>query len=445
MDQHGNKTLSYDVLKVLDANVEVDEFIDFCKEFGLYPKLINSVQISKILQVACFGKIIVNPNTPLEMQECTYANISRRGSQSGGLGEMTYQDILLDKQTFIDVMLRVSMVVHTDMVESPTITSRVESLFRSFSPFYQKIFSRELSSDCDWVPKGVPILRNNSEHAACRPYISPGSGDIDVTIDGSNFCTKRDVLVRFSDINKIIPPFALRAHTVKPKRVALTLPSVEPSQINVVIRYDTQTHLWTVEIGMYSTFLVDVSNDRVRYSETVPGQLFTVRDTCPVWYIDDTLITKLQKLFSSLVCYKDRRNTRFLVLDKWRKFKTDYGIVEKLYMADGTQVSDEPFFQEVMQQQVLPPLSGASGSGKNDQNLGVRTESCIDFKSFLRILIRCFCTTTDETGKVSIDPMRPAEELSVLVTVAKQEGKKADIGMCLLLFLKTNSMVLFCI
>eukprot|EP00755_Sulcionema_specki_P030975 Sspe_Gene.95627::Locus_67905_Transcript_1_1_Confidence_1.000_Length_1909::g.95627::m.95627 len=362
LDQHVSRALSFEQMKMLDEVVELTELRDFCKDFGLFPKIVSYVEISKLAQLSCFGRVVVDPSKQSSTTDGVpdgknskrkSGMLSRRGSLANLLDETAVQpeefmgqntdiglgvekitdedvlEVMLDKTMFMDVIMRLAQLIYTrtesDRKELPSIASRIEALMRFFAPYYSKIFGREMHDECDWVPKGLPVLKSSGENVACSPSKGPASGGYDIAIDGHNFCTKRGVYVRFHDpTGRVRQTIVLKAHTTRPKRVVVTAPAVDPIDIYINVKYDLHNRVWAVEISRVALMVVECSNDRHNYTSTEPLQHFAFTDDFPTWYLEEEMTSKLQKLFIHTVSYKDRRNTRYMTRDKWRQFKKEY-------------------------------------------------------------------------------------------------------------------------
>eukprot|EP00756_Hemistasia_phaeocysticola_P001587 Hpha_TRINITY_DN11121_c0_g1::TRINITY_DN11121_c0_g1_i1::g.27918::m.27918 len=60
-DQHRTRALSFQEMRALGDYVELTELRDFCKDYGFFPRQVSFVEISKVAQLSCFGKIVMDP------------------------------------------------------------------------------------------------------------------------------------------------------------------------------------------------------------------------------------------------------------------------------------------------------------------------------------------------------------------------------------------------
>ena len=86
----------------------------------------------------------------------------------------------------------------------PSAVARTEELLRMLSSTYERMFGKSMESDCDWSEKGLPILANASLTAALVPNTGPINGGTELHINGTNFCEKRGVFVRFGDAQHVV-------------------------------------------------------------------------------------------------------------------------------------------------------------------------------------------------------------------------------------------------
>eukprot|EP01062_Namystynia_karyoxenos_P073089 TRINITY_DN69935_c0_g1_i1.p1 TRINITY_DN69935_c0_g1~~TRINITY_DN69935_c0_g1_i1.p1 ORF type:complete len:999 (+),score=390.42 TRINITY_DN69935_c0_g1_i1:81-2999(+) len=476
LDQHTNRQLSFDYMKQLNEYVELSELRDFCKDYGLFPKVLSFAEISKIAQIACFGKVLTEPTRQTQGAEgmpdtkelvrrksgAAAQDLRQYQDEQGGMvkpeeGLGQHSDVglgnqyvnpegvtepLLDRTMFMDCIMRIAQVIYQrtdkDRLELPSVAARIEALLRHMEPVYLKQFGREMRDDCDWELKGPPVLKATAENVACTGPLGPRgpcSGGYDIMVEGHNFCTKRSVYVKFFDpLGKTPRPFVVKAHTVKPRRVWVTAPKVEPTDVAAEVAFDHDHRTWSVTVSRVAVLRVECSNDRHNYTSTEPEQSFIFQDVSPPWYIPEDLAVKAHKVFQNVVSFKDRRNTRFMTRSKWRRFKRDYGIVEQILRKprlseDGERIvyedKEDPHFDHLAQEQILPPVVGreADGAGLGPE----RKEDVILFPSFLRLLVRCFCEyqpDSDNEESTAFDHIRPLGEIKAVIEAAAQREEK---------------------
>ncbi|KAJ9456134.1 hypothetical protein DIPPA_09325 [Diplonema papillatum] len=420
-------------MRALDETVEMNEFRDLCKDLGLFPRQVSYADISKLTQLACFGVVKTNPGDSVPDAKSAHVLVPSPKRNPTTRKRVVLEqetcdnppdecEVLLNQAQFNESLLRLAQLLDTN-AQFPSIASRMEALLHSMNPLYRELFRKKMTDDCDWALKGVPLLKNTTDRAALSPLRGSCHGGYYIYIEGSNFCTKRPVVVRFSDTafsNVITVP----AFAVKNRRISVVAPqvSVYDVEVDVEVEAESSTYcIWMTRIARYS---IECSNDKHEFSKTTPKQIYTFEEEHPVWYLDD--VTKLHKVFAKVVSYRDRRNTRFLTADKWRMFKADYGIEENptvpqlpiLNSEDG-KTSDIPFFKELEQLQALPPQAQRDG----DSALGSRNEGCLEFKSFVKLLCKCYALYRcgDET---KFEATRPQQRIDALADVAAQQEEK---------------------
>ena len=399
----------------------VQDLVRFCQAFG-----IPSVTQQQIAQVGDLvregsGKNVVVP--PVAAEEADANSDLDDLEQSSGPVE------LLSLQGFCEFLLRLSQLVYTSSPahrhELPSVQSRFAALLAHIATPYSNTFSRDITQECMKQDKGVPILARN----ALAPSRCDCAGGRKVTIEGANFCTLRTVYVRFAHLREPEKSFVLEAVDAKDKRLSIVTPSAQPEQVYVNALCDLQTHVWTIDIGRSESFSVEASNDGFDYSESEAPQVFQFLDRSPQWHIPEHVAATLHKAFSLVVSYRDKRNTRFMTLESWRKLKATYDITEGAKSDKEKDKNDDVhvFFDEFAQEQVLPPrVARDCETGLS----GVRSEHCVDFKAFLRLICKCTALCRADDGTVVFDPSRPAAVLPGLMEeVLCNEEARVEIAV----------------
>eukprot|EP01063_Lacrimia_lanifica_P015941 TRINITY_DN22591_c0_g1_i1.p1 TRINITY_DN22591_c0_g1~~TRINITY_DN22591_c0_g1_i1.p1 ORF type:complete len:944 (+),score=306.61 TRINITY_DN22591_c0_g1_i1:82-2832(+) len=359
-----------------------------------------------------------------------------------------YEHLLVDVAGFVEALLRMSQFIATrtehDKKTIPTIAARFQAFLARLRSRYESFFGHSIDEDCDWTPKGLPLLATKG----ALPSSGPPSVDAsyDITINGSNFCTKRGVYVRFESPHGHevgTPPPVVKAHTVLPQRVIVTVPPVDPLEVVVDAFCDQGTQVWCVDVARNAVCHLEASNDGHAWTATAPKLAFTFVDKLPSWFLPEEVANDLHTTFTKIVTFRDKRNTRYMTLEKWRRFKADYNvdeaplpgalttqqlthtIVQSLKSSATTAAmatNEEPYFRQLSSMQVLPPLS------TDTENHGVRSEACLDLKAFLKILCMCLCVDPEKEGGEAFEP--PGQRIAQLLAVAvEKEAKRVEISV----------------
>ena len=341
---------------------------------------------------------------------------------------------------FVEFLVRLAQVVYTksstDVKEWPSVSARFVALLRHMEAPYKLFFEKTIPSQCNWEPQGVPVLSRN----ALAPSVCDGTGGHRFTIDGAGFCTERAVFVRFTPADGDGPPLVLEAEEVAAKRVRVVTPVVETTQVVVSAHCGAGTQSWAVDIARRAVYHVECSNDGFDFSSTVPLQVFSFQQRCPTWAVPQRVSAELHRAFVMVVSYRDRRNTRFMTLERWKRFKAAYDVCEgwegrpggggglspgsagggggpgtdsralavraSSVSAAGAAAAAHPFFFELCQEQVLPPLLSKDGDAGPP---GMRSALCVDFKAFLRLLCKCACLRRDVDATAAATDPSPAD------------------------------------
>lgn len=408
VDNHQTRDLTLEQVKILDQYLEMEEVKEFLKDYGIFPKLISFVEVSKACQMACFGgRVVVDPTKQGPSRTSNIVAESKNKEPQVGVNvaalpavetdesvatnalfipqlpaEYRTSEVLLDKPRFMSCVIRLAQMMYgkPEFAKSaPSIVARVDEFLQQLAPTYEKMFHKTMESDCDYSEKGVPLLNNVSATAALSPDSGPMKGGFEITVNGSNFCEKRGVFVRFGSSGNVV----VRAKQIQKKRVIVDAPSMRAEDVEVDIDFQHgEYHVYFQEVCKVA---VECSNNRWSYSDTDPAQYFTFRDTPRRYTLGVELSAQLMKIFSAMCAYGDAKHTgtKHLSRDKWREFKRIANLQEVSRKApsqdaettsDGNNPGDpnDVFFLEVAEYH-------ADGGGH---------ELSLSFKAFLRALSR---------------------------------------------------------
>eukprot|EP00759_Apiculatamorpha_spiralis_P032052 PhF_6_TR33666/c0_g1_i1/m.49281 len=438
VDKHTNRELSFEQIKLLDQYMEFEEFKEFCKDFGLFPKLVSHVELSKAGQCAAWGAVLMDPQ---KQGQSRMSNLKKKGGDAGAasavfeaglpaslsgvtnpivasvLPEDMQSEILMEKPAFMDALVRMSQLMFSKSDQRkrlPTVTSRVEEMFRLCEAPYEKIFQRKMIQDCDFVEPGIPMLLNTSPGAALAPSTGALGTNFELVITGANFCEKRAVFTKFTVAGN---DFIVKCSTVTRKRVTVPVPDIiQPQGIHVDVFFDHK--IYSIQIVKFANVRIECSNNKFDYSDTDPEQRLQLTSPCPRFSIEDNICAKLLKSFAMLCSQDDKYNTKYMNRDKWKKFKKEFGIVEKPFRHDSVDsFADDPFFLDVAE------VHDAKG------------EVSVDFRGFLKVVTRCCyemveCEPTNVYGRmrdvcsheITLKPKKVEEQVVAEddITVARQ-------------------------
>lgn len=391
VDQHANRELTLEQLKILDQFVEVEEVKEMLKDYGYFPKYLSYVEISRCCQFACFGKLVVDPTRQGGARFSSISEAKKDVTLSPAVAvldvpdgppsdegrctnplflpmlpaEYMHDEALLDKPRFMSCFMRLGQTLYSRpeyTKKLPSICSRIEEMLTAMMPMYDKMFCRPMDQDCDFTEKGVPVLLNTAPSAALVPARGLLDGGFELNVQGSNFCEKRGVFVRFGEGESAI---IVRSKQIQKKKVVVDAPRVKHQ--DTVVEAEFQHGEYIVELQHIAKLRVECSNNRWQYSVTEPGQIMTFFKPLPKVVVDEPTSAKLMKLFSAVCAVNDRYNTKYLSREKWRKVKGMCNLKESL---GGAEQDNDVFFLEVA-----------------EYHEGVADLS-LDFKSYLRVIVR---------------------------------------------------------
>lgn len=405
VDHHQTRELTLDQVKILDQFLEVEEVKELLKDFGIFPKMVSFVELSRACQWTCFGRIVIDPT---KQGAARTSNIEAPRKESGQVGlnlatdaenpavnalfvpqlpqEYQANEVLLDKPRFMTCIIRLAQMIYNkpDYAKSlPSVVSRVEELLLFMSSTYEKMFSKTMESDCDFSEKGVPLLNNVSASSALSPDTGSMQGGFEIVVNGSNFCEKRGVFVRFGSSGRVV----VRAKQIQKKRVTVDAPQMSPEDVEIDV--DFQHGEYHLHLQKIVKVAVECSNNRWQYSETDPTQYFTFRDKPTQWTIGVELSTKLMKLFGAVCSMGDtKKQSKRMNREKWRTFKTMAHLSEAIRhtrdisatSGSSTDEDNDLFFLEVAEYHT---------DGENELSLA--------FKGFLRVVARTLYEMHGET------------------------------------------------
>lgn len=416
LDKHQHRELTFDQMKILDEYIELDEFKEFCKDFGLFPKIVSHVEISKACQCASWGSVFIDPQkqTGIRPQNTEKSSSSKKGkdyqreesiiSKKEGksllrtppgpgpiedpgpsppiplalaanplvlaaLPEDMQSEILLDKTHFMDALIRLSQMMCTkpsDRRMQPTLMARFEYLLRTLEVPYEKMFHKKMIQDCDFVEPGIPMLLNASPSAALAPTSGTLGQTFDLSISGANFCEKRPVFTRFGGESSDI---IVKCSSVTNKRVIVPVPNnLKATSVHIEVSFNK---VYTVHFSKFTDVRIECSNNRFAFSETDPEQVLHLSLPSSSFVIEEAVCAKLLTHFAMMCSQDDKYNTRLMNREKWKRFKKAFGVVESLNNTRSNGKADDPYYLNVAE----------SRGAKGDLN--------VDFRGFLRVLTRC--------------------------------------------------------
>eukprot|EP00760_Papus_ankaliazontas_P013535 PhM_4_TR15796/c0_g1_i1/m.43738 len=394
-DTHGYRDLNYEQTRLLDNYMELEELKEFAKDFGLFPKFVSYVELSKAAQCAAWGAVLVDPQKQAMSRTSALEDKSKK-EKVGGKKEPVVEsplesplsgiavnplishvlpddmksEVLMEKSHFMDAFIRIAQMLYTRPEykgKYPTITCRVEELLRLCEAPYEKVLSRKMLQDCDFVEPGIPVLLNTGPGAALYPQTGVLAGGFDLAISGANFCEKRNVFVRFGAESSDV---VVRCSSVTRKKVSVVVPAFEYQDVLVEVSFDRK--IYFVQISRVADIRVECSNNRFDFSDTEPEQRLKLRTPSPKFEIDEATLNRMLKYYAMLCSVEDKYNTKFMNRGTWKRFKKEFGVVEKPYHnVSSVGVAEDPFFLDV-----------AEGHD-------ARGDVCVDFRGFLRVLTRC--------------------------------------------------------
>lgn len=349
--------------------------------------------------------------------------------------EFLTDEALLDKARFMSALVRLSQVIYARMspaspgasaamasasaflpepsmgaiasdqsisntaipvVRFPTKASRFEALLEDIEGYYEKMFQKAITSECDYTERGLPVI--SSGHA-CTPDHGPMSG-FELSIAGNNFCEKRGVFARFSVGSETA--LVVRSKEIQKRKIIVDAPAMTPSDVEVQV--DFRHGEYDVFLNRITRARVECSNNRWDYSKTEPAQMVTFRMTLPPVAVDVDTTSRLMKLFGSVCAMGDSMNTKLLSKAKWKTLKEHCELSEA---PKGTNSDNEAFFLEVAE----------FHDGIHDLSL--------NFKGFMRVLVR---TLVEMVGDGWVDALQIVSEkrFEAQKRVGAEDGTKAD-------------------
>ena len=262
---------------------------------------------------------------------------------------------MLDKDQFIEVIVRLAQFLYHKQKTLPTVTSRLEKLLREMETSYPKLFGGPMKSDLHVTERGIPVLEEVvPDRVVC-------TGDFEVQLKGRNFCNIRGVYVQFSSGTESV---VVKTRKIEEGCVTVQGARMRPSCVRAEIVHDGG--VFRVEVFRVSRQVLAASNDRLHYTENNPPITLVFEDPFPQFTLPDDLAIKLSRLFSTV----DRNTTGKMNEETWLRFRAEHRLGTP---AKDVQGGGDSYFTEV------------ATSPQGDD-----AKKCVNFQGFLKIIIRIY-------------------------------------------------------